>query len=110
MADDEHLIHILLQSGGDAIAKLGHARLEAGRICPAPPRGIGKIMHQIIGEKPAILALEPIQNAPKGQGAQGRSRKGNRVDKRRVLRIHGKGESDQIAEHHRARENPVSDQ
>ena len=60
--DHQYLITALRQRLGNFGGKLGHARLELGRIGAKVARRIGVIMHQVISKEPAIHAAEPFQH------------------------------------------------
>ena len=75
MADDKHLVHIRLQRLRDGIPEFGHARFKRGRVRPARRGPEGVIMHQVIGEKLAIVFLEPAHRRDKYDQCQGRKHK-----------------------------------
>ena len=82
MADHQHLVHVVGQRGGDATRESGHPVLEIGRIGAARLRGMGIVMHQVIGEEPVVARPEPAQHRDQRQ-----KRRGERED--RNDRVHG---------------------
>ena len=105
MAHDQHLVHIRPQRLRDGIPEFGHARFKRGRVRPARRGPEGVIMHQVIGEKLAILFLEPAQHLPAQPHASGgddplEPRRPAKEGQPRVQQLAREGSDQQLQQQH----------
>ena len=96
MADNQHLVDIVGQGGGDVIAKLRHAGFQLRRVRAPRGGGIGVVMHQVIGEKLAVFLFKPAQQRDAQPSAH--CREGE--PRRPMVRHHFKGAIGQQAKRH----------
>ena len=63
MANNQHLVNVPGQGGGDVVAKHLHAGFQLRRVRTPRGGGIGIVMHEVIGEEFAVFLLEPAKQS-----------------------------------------------